>query len=108
LVGHGIPADHIETRALGKEENLDAAQMKQLIEQNPDLSDAERQRIEANLQVVVMANNRRVDVSLNTTGQQSVRQYPFNATDSLTLLSAGGGEKGKSAKLLVKKTPIKP
>jgi hypothetical protein len=28
--------------------------------------------------------NRRVDVSLNTTGQQSVRQYPFNAKDSLT------------------------
>jgi hypothetical protein len=24
----------------------------------------------------VWANNRRVDVSLNTTGQQSVRQYP--------------------------------
>ncbi|HEY4739987.1 MAG TPA: OmpA family protein [Candidatus Acidoferrales bacterium] len=108
LVGHGIPADHIETRALGKEQNLDAAQVKQLIEQNPDLSDAERERIEANLQVVVMANNRRVDVSLNTTGQQSVRLYPFNAKDSLTLLSAGEVENKKSAKPLVKKKPIEP
>jgi outer membrane protein OmpA-like peptidoglycan-associated protein/opacity protein-like surface antigen len=108
LVGHGIPADHIETRALGKEQNLDAAQVKQLIEQNPDLTDAERQRIEANLQVVVMANNRRVDVSLNTTGQQSVRRYPFNAKDSLTLLSPKGGEGDKSGQRPARKTSAEP
>ena len=36
--------------------------------------------------MIILANNRRVDISLNTTGQQSVRQYPFNAKDSLTLL----------------------
>jgi hypothetical protein len=41
----------------------------------------------------VWANNRRVDVSLNTTGQQSVRQYPFNAKDSLTLLSPSGSSR---------------
>ena len=96
LVEHGVPAGNIETRALGKQDNLDAAQVKQLVEQNPDLSNEERQRIESELQVIVWANNRRVDVSLNTTGQQSVRQYPFNAKDSLTLLSAGGGEKRTS------------
>ncbi|MGH9771943.1 MAG: OmpA family protein [Candidatus Acidiferrales bacterium] len=87
LVENGVPAENIEIRSLGDQDNLDAAQVKQLVEQNSDLSNEERQQIESNLQVIVWANNRRVDISLNTTGQQSVRQYPFNAKDSLTLLS---------------------
>ena len=45
--------------------------------------------------VIVVANNRRVDISLDTPGQQSVPQYPFNTRDSLTLLSTKGGEPGK-------------
>jgi outer membrane protein OmpA-like peptidoglycan-associated protein len=98
LVEHGVPAANIETRSLGKEDNLTEAQVKQLIDQNPDLTPEERQKIDANLLVIVMANNRRVDISLNTTGQQSVRQYPFNARDSLTLLSPKGGETGKVSK----------
>jgi outer membrane protein OmpA-like peptidoglycan-associated protein len=92
LVEHGVPDGSIETRALGEQENLDAEQVKQLVEENPDLSNEERQRIESNLQVIVWANNRRVDVSLDTTGQQSIRQYPFNAKDSLALISTKGGE----------------
>jgi hypothetical protein len=36
-----------------------------------------------------LANNRRVDVTLSTTGEQSVRRFPFNAKDALTLLSRG-------------------
>jgi outer membrane protein OmpA-like peptidoglycan-associated protein len=103
LVEHGVPDANIETRALGNQENLDAEQVKQLIGQNPDLSNEERERIESNLRVIVLANNRRVDVSLNTTGQQSVRQYPFNAKDSLTLLSTKGGEGEKRAKPPVKR-----
>jgi outer membrane protein OmpA-like peptidoglycan-associated protein/opacity protein-like surface antigen len=108
LVEHGVPDANIETRALGKEENLDAAQVKRLVDQNPDLTDDERQRIEANLDVIVLANNRRVDVSLNTTGQQSVRQYPFNAKDSLTLLSPRGGDTEGRAKPPTKKKPTTP
>ena len=101
LVEHGVPAANIETQSLGKQENLDAEQVKQLVDQNPDLSNDERQKIEGNLQVIVLANNRRVDISLNTTGQQSIRQYPFNAKDSLTLLSTTntGTEKPKKATL---------
>ena len=95
LVEHGVPEANIETQAFGKEKNLDADQVKQLIEQDTDLSSEERQRIESNLQVIVLANNRRVDISLDTTGQQSVRRYPFNAKDSLTLLSPAGGKHGK-------------
>ena len=39
------------------------------------------------LKVVTLAQNRRVDLTLSATGQQSVRQFPFNAEDALTLLS---------------------
>jgi len=68
------------------------------------LSSDERRKINANLRVIVWANNRRVDVSLNTTGQQSVRQFPFNAQDSLSLLSPAGGEKGQHARAPRKKS----
>jgi outer membrane protein OmpA-like peptidoglycan-associated protein/opacity protein-like surface antigen len=105
LVEHGVPDANVETRALGKQENLDADQVKQLVEENPDLSNEERQRIESNLQVIVWANNRRVDVSLDTTGQQSVRQYPFNAKDSLALISTKGGEAKPPARPAPKKNP---
>jgi len=47
---------------------------------------------------VRLANNRRVDVTLSTTGEQSVRRFPFNAKDALTLLSRAGGATGKTGK----------
>ncbi len=86
LVEQGVPEASIETRGLGKEEELSADQVKELVEQNPELSDAERAKVLHELGVIVLAQNRRVDVTLSTTGQQSVRLYPFNAADSLTLL----------------------
>jgi outer membrane protein OmpA-like peptidoglycan-associated protein len=101
LVEHGVPADHIETRSFGEENQLTADQIKEQMEQNPDLSPADRQQMLKNLRVMVLANNRRVDVTLSTTGQQSVRRYPFNAKDFLALISLKGGEK----KPPVKKTP---
>lgn len=85
LTSHGVPSANIETRSRGDEDNLTPDQVKKLVDDNPDLSDDERHKIEGNLHTIVWANNRRVDVSLNTTGQQSVRQYPFNAKDSLAL-----------------------
>jgi outer membrane protein OmpA-like peptidoglycan-associated protein/opacity protein-like surface antigen len=107
LIEHGAPTTSIETRALGDEDNLTPEQVKKLVDDNPDLSNDERRKIDANLRVIVWANNRRVDVSLNTTGQQSVRQFPFNAQDSLTLLSPSGGESAKHAQPLRKKS-VKP
>jgi outer membrane protein OmpA-like peptidoglycan-associated protein len=104
LLAHGVPTANLETRSLGDEDNLSPEQVKKLVDDNPELSSDERRKIEGNLHVIVWANNRRVDVSLNTTGQQSVRQYPFNAKDSLTLLSPSGGESAKHAKAPKKKT----
>jgi len=86
LVEQGVPEASIDTRAVGKEQELSADEVKALVEQNPDLSDADKKKVLHRLNVIVLAQNRRVDVTLSTTGQQSVQLYPFNAADSMTLL----------------------
>jgi outer membrane protein OmpA-like peptidoglycan-associated protein len=98
LVAHGVPADHIDTRSLGKEDQLTADQTKELIAQDPDMTPADRKQMLDNLQVMVLANNRRVDVTLSTTGQQSTRAYPFNSKDFLALISTKGVEKTPPSK----------
>jgi outer membrane protein OmpA-like peptidoglycan-associated protein len=95
LVEKGVPADHIEVRAFGFEKNMSSEDVKKLIEADSDLTPAEKQRLVRNLLTVRLANNRRVDVTLSTTGEQSVRRFPFNAKDALTLLSRSGGETAK-------------
>jgi outer membrane protein OmpA-like peptidoglycan-associated protein len=96
LVEKGVPADHLEVKAFGFEKNMTSDEVKTMLEANTELSGAEKQKILKNLVTVRMANNRRVDVTLSTTGEQSVRQFPFNAKDALTLLSRGGAEQGKA------------
>ena len=112
LVEHGAPADHFETRAFGKDDNLTTEQVKDQIANNPELTPKDRQQMLNNLRVLVLANNRRVDVTLSTTGQQSVRGYPFNAQDYLALINPKGGEKkparAGARKPPVRKTPAKP
>jgi outer membrane protein OmpA-like peptidoglycan-associated protein len=108
LVERGVPADHLETRAHGVEKNLSADEVKKLIEQDTDLSAADRQKILKNLQTVVLANNRRVDVTLSTTGEQSVRRFPFNAEDALTLISRKPGETAKKPAAPAPKKKAKP
>jgi len=98
LVEQGIPADNLETRGFGKEQNLTSEDVKKLIQEDTELTPAERQKLIKNLLTVRMANNRRVDVTLNTTGQQSVRRFPFNAKDALSLMSRGAGAKKTAAK----------
>lgn len=98
LVEHGVPADHFDLRSFGKDEELNASQIKEQMAENPELSPEERQKMLRNLPVLVLANNRRVDITLSTTGQQSVRRYPFNAKDFLALISTKGGEKTTAVK----------
>src|ERR1017187_677604 len=45
LVEHGVPAANIETRAFGKQQNMTEAQVKNAVEQNPELTPGERQRV---------------------------------------------------------------
>ncbi len=86
LVEQGVPADSIDARSFGKYEQLNESQVRQQMEVNPNLTPEQRQKLFANLPSIVLAQNRRVDVVLSTTGQTSTRQYPFNAYDALTLL----------------------
>jgi outer membrane protein OmpA-like peptidoglycan-associated protein len=95
LIEKGVPVDHLETRAFGFEKNMTSEEVQKLIEADTDITSAEKQKILKNLLTVRLANNRRVDVTLSTTGEQSVRRFPFSAKDALTLLSRGGGETTK-------------
>jgi hypothetical protein len=93
LVAQGVPADHLDTQGLGDDQNLTDDQVKQMVEQNPDLNDEERQKALEKLHTLVLANNRRVDITLSTTGQESARKYPFKADDFATLVDRNGTTK---------------
>jgi hypothetical protein len=42
------------------------------------------------MKTILLANNRRVDITLATTGQRSARKFPFKAADSSTLIQREG------------------
>jgi len=87
LVQQGVPASAVDTQAVGKEQQLSRDQVKALVDENPDLTDVQKKKMDQKLAVIYLAQNRRVDITLNNTGQQSVKLYPFNAADLNTLLS---------------------
>ena len=93
MIAQGVPADHLDTEGLGETQNLSDDQVKQLVEQNPELDEAGRQKVLEKLHTLVLANNRRVDITLSTTGQESARQYPFKAEDFAILVNRNGTNK---------------
>jgi outer membrane protein OmpA-like peptidoglycan-associated protein len=95
LVEKGVPEDRIKVLSRGKEDDLTAAQVEEAVKQNPELNEAERESLLKELPVIVLAKNRRVDITLSTTGQQSTRWYPFNAADALILLDSRNLTQGK-------------
>ena len=86
LVEHGISAASIETRAFGKDKNLSNKDVEDLNAKNPNVSDEARERVKHNIVPFRMANNRRVDLHLSTTGQTSLRYFPYNSDDLNVLL----------------------
>ena len=89
LVEQGVPAADIQTEAFGKQKELTDAEVKSAVERNPELSTEERQKLLDHMNTIILASNRRVDITLSNAGQksqQSVREFPFNAADSLALL----------------------
>ena len=90
LVANGVSADAIETQGLGIEEPMSADQVKQAIDQDQNITAAQKAQLSRNAKVLALAQNRRVDVTLSTTGQTSVRQFPFNAEDALNLINPRG------------------
>jgi hypothetical protein len=88
LIEQGIAESNIEDKWFGKEQNLDAAAVKQLTETNPNLTPEDRKRVLRQFPTFLLANNRRVDVVLSTTGQTSLQYYPYNSEDLKVLLGA--------------------
>ena len=95
LVQQGIPENAIAVNAVGKTEELTRDQVKDLVSNNTELTDKEKKNTIRRINVIYLAQNRRVDITLTNTGQQSVQLYPFNAKDSATLLSVSKPAAGK-------------
>jgi len=89
LVDQGVPEANLTTEAYGKTKNLTTDEVKQLLDQNTNLTDADKQNALARIQTVVLANNRRVDIGLKGTGQESAKTYPFNSSDYAELVDRG-------------------
>jgi hypothetical protein len=87
LVEQGINAAILQTNGFGKGQELDSATVKQLAEQDPNLTDQDRKKVFHRLPIFVLANNRRVDIVLSTTGKKSLEYYPYNAADLKALLA---------------------
>jgi outer membrane protein OmpA-like peptidoglycan-associated protein len=104
LVEHGISADNIQTQALGKEKNLTDKEVEDLTAQNPNVTPEDRKRVDSNIVAFRVANNRRVDIHLSTTGQTSQRFFPYNSDDLNVLLEE---KKPVTKKAVAKQAPAK-
>lgn len=106
LVAQGIPEANLETQAFGKEQNLTADQVKQLLDQDPDLSAEYRHKTLQKLPTIVLAYNRRVDLTLSPAGQESARLYPFKTEDFARLADRNGPKKEGVIKLAAEKKKL--
>jgi len=106
LVEQGIPEANLETRAFGKEQNLSVDQVKQQVEQDASLSAEDRQMTLQKIQTIVLAYNRRVDITLSSTGEQSALEYPFKSQDFARLVDRNGPTKTTGVELASKKEKV--
>jgi outer membrane protein OmpA-like peptidoglycan-associated protein len=90
LVEQGVAADHIDTQGLGEEQPMSVDQVKQAIDADTNISPEQKKQLATKAAVLALAQSRRVDVTLSTTGQTSTRQFPFNAEDALNLINPKG------------------
>ncbi len=103
LVEQGVPEANIETTAFGSSQNLKEAEVKQLVDQNPNLTEQDRKKLLKNWKAIVLANNRRVDIALSTTKQTSTRYFPFNAADFQELMKEHAAAAAPAKKAAKKK-----
>jgi outer membrane protein OmpA-like peptidoglycan-associated protein len=106
LTDQGVPADHLETQAFGEKQNLSADEVEELFKQNPSLNDEERGRERWRFGALVLANNRRVDLSLTTTGQESRREFPYKSQDAAELIDRNGPVSASAVQLAAKTEKI--
>ncbi|PYV13253.1 MAG: hypothetical protein DMG21_21485 [Acidobacteria bacterium] len=82
LTGQGVSAGSLETKALGKSDQLSRDQVKELEGANPNPPPKTRARAKRSNW---WAYNRRVDLVLIPKGERSKEYYPHNAADSKIL-----------------------
>jgi OmpA family protein/PEGA domain-containing protein len=82
LVSQGVPADKIQIRADGKAQELSEKQVAQLQAEDTQKPDKWMQH---HSRATWLAYNRRVDILLEPTGQQSAEEYPNDATHARIL-----------------------
>src|SRR5580704_6882881 len=90
----------------GKEQNLTADQVKQQVEQDASLSPEDREKALAKIQTIVLAYNRRVDITSKPTGQESAHEYPFKAEDFARLVDRNGPAKTGGVEMAAQKEKI--
>jgi hypothetical protein len=64
-----------------------------LIEEDTALNGKTKQTVMKKLGNLVLAYNRRLDLTLNATGQESALTYPVNADDFASLVDRNGPKK---------------
>jgi len=84
----------------------------QAIDADTNITPEQKKQLAAKASVLALAQSRRVDVTLSTTGQTSTRQFPFNAEDALNLINPKGtgtakAKPGAKAPATKKKAPTK-
>ena len=82
LIAQGIAADKIEVKADGKDHPLDEKTVEKLQAQD---SQQPPKWMTSHKQATLLAYNRRVDIILQPTGQESTEAYPNDAPDARTL-----------------------
>jgi outer membrane protein OmpA-like peptidoglycan-associated protein len=82
LEAHGLSADLITRRAVGKEQQLDMKKVEMLEAQNPHQP---TKWMRHDKRATWLAYNRRVDIVLEPAGQQSAETYPADAPDARLL-----------------------
>jgi len=81
LVEQGVPEGKIDIVALGERQNLSRAEVLKLHDENPNKPGFAKR----NSQALVWAYNRRVDITLLPTGQQSSQFFPGDVDESKLL-----------------------
>ena len=82
LAGHGIPADKIQTRAEGKDQQIDTKTVQSL-----ESKDSEKPAswMVKHQKATWLAYNRRTDIVLEPSGQTSLEAYPNQSADAKIL-----------------------
>jgi hypothetical protein len=73
------------------------------VEQDASLTDEDRQKALQKTQTIVLAYNRRVDLTLSPAGQESTREYPFKSQDFARLVDRNGPTKTSGVEMASQK-----